>query len=646
MVFSIISLIVLLIELIGLDSIFGAFLFGLTIPRGSRLYRNCREWIEEFVLTFTLPLYFTLSGLKTDVTLIQTGEQGAMIVLVCFCATVGKLFGCGVSAYLTGNNIRESATIATLMNTRGLVELIVLNVGLSAGILTTRTFSVMVIMCLFTTFITSPIVSIIYPESMRKNVTSEESAGFEMVKRDSEDDLPIESDNLVKKLAIVIEALPQMQPVIQLLSYFIPRSIGSQFAVTAMHFLEATKTSKDEFLGLNPEGRLIRIDEETTDFFHAYQIMEDPAAKKPELLPVTGFCKANSVPVNAFRIEGDAIEYPAELKSVVMSNDCSLICIPFRANSTFARNLFWTSLNNSPAPVLLLLSVHAHKIGSEKDPQEPRSRSGSLFHGNDSYTKTHLDHDEENPPTLFTNQPRDILPLHRRGSVTNQFQKIECAGLAPHEIVILLTGNHADLVILSLLPRFAENSINKIHVLLPKDHYSFNKKVAEAISASKASFSGSGNLLFLEIPSVSTDYDGLYHDSCKIAYDLFVCSFIAPAAVDMATALSTRTARTNTLLAGGLVDMLIHRPEVDPIDLRLQSGMPMQYAYSNLTNPELGVIGSKIYEGNHTKSSLVLVVHESIKVQARSSIVTENSNVIEMKPANEPTPSDKIDLEV
>ena len=140
--------------ILGVHSIFGAFLFGLIMPRDSHLFTECNDKIEELILTLTLPLYFALSGLQTDVTQINTPAQGAMVVLVCFVATAGKYVGAGGAAYFSGSSIRESWVIAFLMNTRGLVELIVLNLGVTAGVLNVKTFSVMVIMCLFTTFIT------------------------------------------------------------------------------------------------------------------------------------------------------------------------------------------------------------------------------------------------------------------------------------------------------------------------------------------------------------------------------------------------------------------------------------------------------------------------------------------------------------
>ncbi len=89
-----------------------AFLFGLCIPRGTQLFHTCNECIEELVLVLFLPLYFAISGLKTDVTQIKTSAQGAMVILVCFIASLGKFLGCGGMAYFSGLTIRESASVS------------------------------------------------------------------------------------------------------------------------------------------------------------------------------------------------------------------------------------------------------------------------------------------------------------------------------------------------------------------------------------------------------------------------------------------------------------------------------------------------------------------------------------------------------
>jgi Kef-type K+ transport system membrane component KefB len=152
---------------LGVHAIFGAFLFGMILPRGTVLYNDCLNRIEHLIVTLTLPLYFGLSGLSTDVTQLHRPIDGAMVVLVCVAASVGKYVGTGVPALVSGLSLRESAAVAALMNTRGLIELIVLNLGREAGILSTRTFTVMVLMCLFTTFITCPCIELVYPASVR-----------------------------------------------------------------------------------------------------------------------------------------------------------------------------------------------------------------------------------------------------------------------------------------------------------------------------------------------------------------------------------------------------------------------------------------------------------------------------------------------
>lgn len=107
--------------MIGLDGIIGSFAFGLIVPRHSGLHRNCTVWLEELVLTLFLPLYFASSGLKTDLTTLHFYPDFLVLLLVCATASMGKFLGTGASAYLCGNGVRDSAAIAVLMNTRGLV---------------------------------------------------------------------------------------------------------------------------------------------------------------------------------------------------------------------------------------------------------------------------------------------------------------------------------------------------------------------------------------------------------------------------------------------------------------------------------------------------------------------------------------------
>ncbi|KAL4369798.1 hypothetical protein HN51_014263 [Arachis hypogaea] len=149
-------------DLIGIHSIFGAFVFGLTIPKGGDFAERLIERIEDFVSGLLLPLYFASSGLKTDVAKIRGGKAWGLLVLVISTACAGKILGTLVAALMCMVPVREAVTLGVLMNTKGLVELIVLNIGKEKKVLNDEIFAILVLMALFTTFITTPMVMAIY----------------------------------------------------------------------------------------------------------------------------------------------------------------------------------------------------------------------------------------------------------------------------------------------------------------------------------------------------------------------------------------------------------------------------------------------------------------------------------------------------
>ncbi|KAI4300128.1 hypothetical protein L6164_033540 [Bauhinia variegata] len=149
-------------DLIGIHSIFGAFVFGLTVPKGGHFADRLIERIEDFVSGLLLPLYFASNGLKTDVSKIRGGKAWGLLVLVISTACVGKILGTFIVALLCMMPPRESLTLGFLMNTKGLVELIVLNIGKERKVLNDELFAILVLMALFTTFITTPAVMAIY----------------------------------------------------------------------------------------------------------------------------------------------------------------------------------------------------------------------------------------------------------------------------------------------------------------------------------------------------------------------------------------------------------------------------------------------------------------------------------------------------
>ncbi|KAI0774763.1 Sodium/hydrogen exchanger family-domain-containing protein [Trametes elegans] len=157
-------------DIIGIHAIFGGFLAGLVIPHENGFAISLVEKLEDLVSILLLPLYFALSGLRTNLGLLDNGITWGYVILICVVAFFSKFLGCAVVARLTGFSIRESGAIGTLMSCKGLVELIVLNVGLQAGILDTRTFSMFVLHALILTFMTTPLTLLFYPPKYRVHV--------------------------------------------------------------------------------------------------------------------------------------------------------------------------------------------------------------------------------------------------------------------------------------------------------------------------------------------------------------------------------------------------------------------------------------------------------------------------------------------
>lgn len=149
-------------DAIGIHSIFGAFLFGLVIPKEGPFASALVEKLEDFVSILLLPLYFASSGLKTNIGSIHGAQAFGLLVLVVSVACCGKILGTFAAAKVCKVGTRKSLTLGILMNTKGLVELIVLNIGKDRGVLNDETFAIMVLMALITTFMTTPLVMLIY----------------------------------------------------------------------------------------------------------------------------------------------------------------------------------------------------------------------------------------------------------------------------------------------------------------------------------------------------------------------------------------------------------------------------------------------------------------------------------------------------
>lgn len=148
-------------DFIGVYAVFGAFILGIAMPRGE--YATLiRQQLEMPVTGLLLPLFFVFSGLNTRLALVNTPYLWMMAGLVCLAAMVGKGGACGIAARLSGEKWRESAAIGCLMNARGLMELILVNIALAAKVITPTLFTILVLMAIITTLMASPLYKWLY----------------------------------------------------------------------------------------------------------------------------------------------------------------------------------------------------------------------------------------------------------------------------------------------------------------------------------------------------------------------------------------------------------------------------------------------------------------------------------------------------
>lgn len=222
---------------IGVHAIFGAFLVGLICPHDGGFAIKLTEKIEDLVSVLFLPLFFALSGLSTNLGLLDDGKTWGYVIAVISIAFFGKIVGGMLAAKLCKLLWRESIAIGVLMSCKGLVELIVLNIGLQAGILSQRTFTVFVVMALVTTVATTPLAKWAYPMSYRKKVEQWKRGEIDW------DGTPIISEAQIKgeQMAKAMDKARTSRVLVQLRL----DSLSSLFGLISM-LGEAKKTFDDE----------------------------------------------------------------------------------------------------------------------------------------------------------------------------------------------------------------------------------------------------------------------------------------------------------------------------------------------------------------------------------------------------------------
>lgn len=149
-------------ESLGIHALFGAFAVGVIMPKERGFVEGITDKIRDLTVVLLLPLFFVAVGLQTRIGLVQGASMWALTALIIIVAIAGKLGGSAIAARLSGMGPRQSWSIGILMNTRGLMELVLLSIGLELGVLSPTLFTMLVLMALVTTFMTSPLLELVY----------------------------------------------------------------------------------------------------------------------------------------------------------------------------------------------------------------------------------------------------------------------------------------------------------------------------------------------------------------------------------------------------------------------------------------------------------------------------------------------------
>ena len=160
-VFVLLLVSALVTHLIGIHAMFGAFALGAIIPSDSKLARTMTDRLEDVLVVALLPMFFAITGLRTRIGLVSGWHAWMLCALTIAVASVGKFGGSAVAARLTGFGWRDASALGVLMNTRGMAEVIVLNIGLQLRVISPRMFAILVIMSLVTTLATTPVLHLI-----------------------------------------------------------------------------------------------------------------------------------------------------------------------------------------------------------------------------------------------------------------------------------------------------------------------------------------------------------------------------------------------------------------------------------------------------------------------------------------------------
>ncbi|KAJ4414324.1 hypothetical protein N0V82_007994 [Gnomoniopsis sp. IMI 355080] len=325
--------------IIGVHPIFGAFLAGLICPHHGGFAIKLTEKIEDLVSVLFLPLYFALSGLSTNLGLLNDGITWAYVIGVIAVAFVGKILGGTLAARLNKLEWRESFTIGCLMSCKGLVELIVLNIGLSAQILSDRTFTIFVVMALVTTVATTPLTKWLYPvsyqikmEKWRRGEIDENGNPIATRSSSGDDSIQKLNSNQIRRLLVYLrlDSLPSLFTLVALLG----AEKGSRITDT----IEDKEELSESQLGSHSSARrplevhglrILELTERTSSVMQVTEGEEYYSERDPVVNAFSTFSRLNDVAVAGRVAVVPTTSYAETLMKQAADVDSDFVLVPW-----------------------------------------------------------------------------------------------------------------------------------------------------------------------------------------------------------------------------------------------------------------------------------------------------------------------------
>ena len=344
-------------QILGVHAIFGGFMIGVIIPHESGFAIKLTQKLEDIITIVFLPLYFAYSGLNTRIDELNNGTIWGYITLIVVVTCFGKVIGCSIAAKISGHTNREALTIGFLMNCKGLVELIVLNVGLSAGVINTTIFTMMVVMALVTTCMTTPIVTWLYPKKYYKYIVARSETGGDGIggREPSIQSLSLQhiSEKATAPLSIMV-TLPSMQ------------------AVPAMMSLVQLLTSDHRPMKLHAL-RLIEMNDRASTFMMAADSTETMNAD-PVMNVFRTFGQLSRVGVNTILAVTDFDNFSDHIISNAKDVGANFVIIPYLPQNNIKpskRFLYDDVLIHAPCSVGIFID-RGFGVSTETDVTDPR----------------------------------------------------------------------------------------------------------------------------------------------------------------------------------------------------------------------------------------------------------------------------------